>query len=236
MTTTTVSTTTSSGAFTETSGNALVVINGGSVSAATIDGGASLTVSSGGKDFAAVVSATGSETIASGGSASGDFHLRNRDRKSGWRHRGHGNGRERGAYHQRWHRLWNDHSVRRNGVGVGWQRVRRSNLRFADDDGCGPGSFTNETVHSGGLLLLANGNPATGTTVLSGGTLILSGSVSATNTVLSGGGTVELNSPKAVLGHADFLRRRKHSRYWIARERRFRRSGRDFRVRVHRQD
>ena len=53
--TTSVTTSTTSGLFTETSGDTLLVLSGGSVSAATIDNGAFLIVSSGGQDFAATV-------------------------------------------------------------------------------------------------------------------------------------------------------------------------------------
>ena len=69
-TTTSVTTSTASGAYTETSGNTLLVLNGGSVSAATIDNGAFLVVS-GGADYAATISAGGTETV-SAGSATGD--------------------------------------------------------------------------------------------------------------------------------------------------------------------
>ena len=72
MTTTSVTTSTASGAYTETSGNTLLVLNGGSVSAATIENGAFLTVSSGGQDFAAAISSGGTETV-SAGSATGDL-------------------------------------------------------------------------------------------------------------------------------------------------------------------
>src|SRR5580692_7797251 len=69
---TSVTTSTGSGAFTETSGRTLLVLNGGSVSAATISSGAFLIVSSGGQDFAANILSGGTETVFSGGSASGD--------------------------------------------------------------------------------------------------------------------------------------------------------------------
>ena len=69
-TTTSVTTSTASGTYTETSGNTLLVLSGGSISAATIDGGAFLVVN-GGTDTAAVISSGGTETI-SAGSATGD--------------------------------------------------------------------------------------------------------------------------------------------------------------------
>jgi autotransporter-associated beta strand protein/autotransporter passenger strand-loop-strand repeat protein len=70
-TTTSVTTSTSSGAYTETSGNTLLVLGGGSVSAATIENGAFLTVS-GGADTSATISSGGTETVAAG-SATGDL-------------------------------------------------------------------------------------------------------------------------------------------------------------------
>ena len=70
-TTTSVTTSTASGAFTETSGNTLLVLSGGSVSAPTIDNGGFLVVN-GGADYAATVLAGGTETV-SAGSATGDF-------------------------------------------------------------------------------------------------------------------------------------------------------------------
>ncbi len=68
--TTSVTTSTASGAYTETAHDALLVLSGGSVSAATIDNGGALVVD-GGADFAATISLGGLETI-SAGTASGD--------------------------------------------------------------------------------------------------------------------------------------------------------------------
>lgn len=64
----------------------------------------------------------------------------------------------------------------------------------------GTAVLANETVNSGGALLIANGASATGTTVLSGGVMTLSGANGAvTSTTLSGGGTLVLASTKASL-------------------------------------
>ena len=68
--TTSVTTSTAPGAYTELPTDTLLVLNGGSVSAATIDDGGFLTVN-GGTDTAATIQAGGVETI-SAGSASGD--------------------------------------------------------------------------------------------------------------------------------------------------------------------
>ncbi len=67
---TSVTTPTPAGAFTETAGNTLLVLGGGSVSAATISNSGALTVS-GGADVAATVLSGGVESVLSG-SASGD--------------------------------------------------------------------------------------------------------------------------------------------------------------------
>jgi autotransporter passenger strand-loop-strand repeat protein len=67
---TTVTTPTASGAYDEPFGNTLLVLNDGSVSAATIEGGASLIVN-GGADDGATISAYAVETV-SAGSASND--------------------------------------------------------------------------------------------------------------------------------------------------------------------
>ncbi len=67
---TSVTTSTVSGAYTETSGNTLLVEAGGSVSAATIASGGVLTVNSGGAAFSTAILAGGSATVL--GSATGD--------------------------------------------------------------------------------------------------------------------------------------------------------------------
>ncbi len=69
--TTSVTTSTASGAFTETAGNTLLVLSGGSVTAPTIANGAFLTIS-GGADASATISSGGTETVSTG-SASGDL-------------------------------------------------------------------------------------------------------------------------------------------------------------------
>ena len=68
--TTSVTTSTASGAFTENTRDILLVLGGGSVSAATIDDGGSLVVN-GGADYAATILAGGTETV-SAGAATGD--------------------------------------------------------------------------------------------------------------------------------------------------------------------
>jgi autotransporter passenger strand-loop-strand repeat protein/uncharacterized repeat protein (TIGR03803 family) len=68
--TTTVATSTGSGAYTENATDTLLVLNGGSVSAPTIDGGAFLIVN-GGTDTSATILSGGLETV-SAGSATGD--------------------------------------------------------------------------------------------------------------------------------------------------------------------
>ena len=68
--TTSVTTSTAPGAFTETAGNTLEVLNGGSVTAPTIESGAFLVVN-GGVDSYADIQAGGTETV-SAGTASGD--------------------------------------------------------------------------------------------------------------------------------------------------------------------
>jgi autotransporter passenger strand-loop-strand repeat protein len=69
-TTTTVSTSTPAGVYSETATNTLLVVAGGSVSSATIEGGAFLTVA-GGVDSAAIIMSGGFETVSTG-SAAGD--------------------------------------------------------------------------------------------------------------------------------------------------------------------
>jgi autotransporter passenger strand-loop-strand repeat protein len=63
--TTSVTTSTGSGAYTETAGNTLLVLSGGSVSAPTIDAGGFLVVS-GGSDSSAAVASGGLETVSAG--------------------------------------------------------------------------------------------------------------------------------------------------------------------------
>lgn len=65
--------------------------------------------------------------------------------------------------------------------------------------GTGTGIVTNETVLSGGSILLAiKSTSASNTRIMAGGTLGINGAISATNTTLSGG-TIVLSSAKATL-------------------------------------
>ena len=196
-TVTSVTTPTSSGAYTETSGNTLLVLSGGSVSAATIDNGAFLVVS-GGFDASATISSGGTETV-SAGSATGDEIYGNATVNSGA-------------------------SVTSETVASGGTLTIKTGVSesattilaggtetvlagaasgdfiygYLSTISGDAGAFTNETVESGGTFLVQNANVATNTTVVSGGTLLISGNNgSVTGTVLSGGGTVELDSPKA---------------------------------------
>jgi autotransporter passenger strand-loop-strand repeat protein len=255
--TTSVTTSTGSGSFTETSGNTLLVLNGGSVSAAKIDNGAFLVVSSGGQDFAATISSGGSEIVSTGGAVSGDTISGNATASgtgatvtsetvanggtltvnTGAVDSGtvvSAGGSEAVAGSASGDQIFGQLSVSggtvtsetiENGgsatlgagavdsgmiVSSGGQvsvAAATGSATLSGDQIYGvvstssglSATFTDETVHNGGLLILANSNNATGTTVLSGGELLLSGHETATNTTLSGGGLVELDSPKATL-------------------------------------
>ncbi len=196
-TTTSVTTSTASGAYTESTGNTLLVLNGGSVSAATIDNGAFLVVS-GGTDYAATVSAGGTETVSTGSAT--------RDQIYG------GATVDAGAN-------VSSETVQNGGtllVSNGAVDSASTVLAGGTETVLGSASgdqiygtqlvsaataaVTNETVQNGGNLdLFLAGATATGTTVLHGGTLAISSAATASNTVLSGGGTVKLESPKATL-------------------------------------
>ena len=196
--TTSVTTSTASGAYTETSGNTLLVLNGGSVSAATIDKGAFLTVN-GGTDTSATISSGGTETV-SAGSATGDQIYGGATVDSGG--------------------TVTSETVENGGTlaiagGVdstttvlagGTETVSAGSASGDTIYGTvstiskGTGVFTSETVENGGTFNLLNGNSAAGTTVLSGGLFFISGANGpVTGTVLNGGGTVELDSPKATI-------------------------------------
>jgi autotransporter passenger strand-loop-strand repeat protein len=195
--TTSVTTSTASGAYTETSGNTLLVLSGGSVTAATIDNGASLVVS-GGSDTSATISSGGTETV-SAGSATGDQIYGNATVASAASVTSEtvGSGGtltiDTGATQSATTILVGGSETVQAGFAAG-DEIFGTLLTVSGDAGV----FTGETVENGGTFDLYNGNSAAGTTVLSGGLLLLSGNNGAvTGTVLSGGGTVELDSPKA---------------------------------------
>lgn len=194
--TTSVTTSTGSGAYTETSGNTLLVANGGSVSAAVISSGGALVVS-GGADVAAIVVAGGSETV-SAGSASGD--------------RIYGSATIAGG------------SVSGEQVQSGGKLTIAAGAAETSATVSGGGSETvlgtatgdavygvvstisgtaaavnGATVFSGGQVTILNASAASGTLVMSGGSLNVNGAATATDTVLSAGGTAQLQSPKATL-------------------------------------
>ena len=194
--TTSVTSSTGSGAFIETSGNTLLVLSGGAVSAATIDSGGFLTVS-GGADALAVVSSGGTETV-SAGSATGDqiFGLATVDSGASVTSETIGSG---GSLSIASGAVDSGATILAGGVetvlGSATGDVIFGSLSTISG---GAGALTNATVENGGVLDLLNGNSATGVTVLSGGLFLISGSnAPVTSTVLSGGGTLELDSPKA---------------------------------------
>lgn len=192
--TTSVTTSTAAGAFTETSGNTLLVLGGGSVSAATIDNGAFLVVN-GGTDKAAVVSSGGTETI-SAGTASGD-QIYGATTVNG------------GTVTQE--------TVLNGGlltVAAGASESSATISAGGSETVLGSASgdaiygtqlvsaatavVIGETVYNGGSLdLFLKGAIASGTIVSSGGELNISGNAFASNTVLSGGGILDMESPKA---------------------------------------
>jgi len=194
--TTSVTTSTAPGIYTETSGNTLLVLANGSVSAAKINNGGFLVIS-GGSDTGAIISAGGSETV-SAGLATGDQIYGNASVSSG--------------------ATVTSETVQNSGTltiasgGIDNAATILSGgietvLGSATGDliygtistiSGGTGAFTNEIVENGGQFYLLNGNTAAGTTVLSSGLFVLSGNNAAvTSTVLNGGGTLELDSPKA---------------------------------------
>ncbi|MGD0563653.1 MAG: ParB-like protein, partial [Roseiarcus sp.] len=199
-TTTSVTTSTASGAYTETSGNTLLVEAGGSVSAPIIDNGAFLTIS-GGVDSAAVISSGGTETI-SAGSATGDQIAGNATVSAGGTVTSENvlsggaltiNG---GADSAATISAHGAETVLGGGSATGDQIFGTLSTISGNS-----ATLTSETVENGGTLNLLNGDSAIGTTVLSGGTLFISGADNeANNTTLSGGGVLDLASPQAMIG------------------------------------
>ncbi len=195
--TTSVATSTASGAYTETSGNTLLVVGGGSVSAATIDKGGFLVVS-GGVDAAATISSGGTETV-SAGSATGDqiYGSATVDGGAVTSETVEGGGAL----------TFNGGTGSATTVSSGGTELVSAGSASGDQIygvlstvSGGTAAFTSETVKNGGVFDLLNGNSAAATTVLSGGLLLISGANGATTgTVLSGGGTLELDSPKAAI-------------------------------------
>jgi autotransporter passenger strand-loop-strand repeat protein len=178
--TTSVTTSTASGTFTETSGNTLLVLSGGSVSAATIDSGGFLVVS-GGADLAATILSGGTETV-SAGSAFNDVISGNLVVASG--------GVESDAI------ISAGGSATILGSATGDQI-----FGVLSTVSGGAATLTGETVEASGTFNLFNGDTANNTTVLSGGTFNVSGAdLAADNIALSGGGTLDLQSPKAAIG------------------------------------
>jgi autotransporter passenger strand-loop-strand repeat protein len=180
--TTSVTTSTASGTFTETSGDTLLVLSGGSVSATIVDGGGFLVVS-GGVDTAATVSSGGTETV-SVGSASNDAIL------SGGNLVVASGGVE------------SDALISAGGTEtVLGSAIGDQIFGVVSTVSGGTAVLNSETVENGGTFNLLNGDTANNTTVLSGGTFNVSGAdLAANNIVLSGGGTLDLQSPKAVIG------------------------------------
>ena len=178
--TTSVTTSTASGAYGETSGNTLLVLNGGSVSAATISNGAFLTVN-GGADQGSTILTGGTETV-SAGSASNDAVAGAATVLSG--------------------AAVASETIQAGGSltvagGSATSDLIYGSLTTISGDA---GVLAGETVENGGVLVLANANAASGIVVLSGGQLVVSGAnLNATDTVLSGGGLLNLDSPKAVI-------------------------------------
>ena len=196
-TTTSVTTSTASGAYTETSGNTLLVLNGGSVSAATIDNGAFLVVS-GGADYAATVSAGGTETV-SAGSATGDQIYGAASVDSG------GDVSSEtveagGALVVNGGAVDTASTVLAAGSETVLGSATGDQIYGTQLVSAATAIVTNETVYSGGNLdVFLKGAVASETTVSSGGFLNISGNAVASDTTLSGGGTLELQSPKATL-------------------------------------
>jgi autotransporter passenger strand-loop-strand repeat protein len=194
--TTSVTTSTASGAYTETSGNTLLVLSGGTVSAAIIDNGGFLTVS-GGADISATISAGGSETVQTGSATADQIY---------------GNVTVNGAG-----AAVSGETVESGGllfVNTGGNDVSTTILSGGNETLYGSASgdqiygtqllsastavATGETVHSGGNLnLFLKGAVASATTVMSGGALNINGAAFAIDTVLDGGGILDLQSPKA---------------------------------------
>ena len=194
--TTSVTSVTASGAFTETSGNTLLVLSGGSVSAASIASGGALVVN-GGADSASVISAGGVETV-SAGSASGD--------------KIYGAATIIGG------------AVASEIVQSGGLLTVNASATVSGDTILAGGSATilgtasgdqisgvewvsgatavdnNAVVFSGGALDLEKaGAVASGALIKAGGALNINGAITASNTTVSGGGVVDLQSAKATL-------------------------------------
>jgi autotransporter passenger strand-loop-strand repeat protein/autotransporter-associated beta strand protein len=177
--TTSVTTSTASGAYTEGFHNTLLVLDGGSVSAATINSGGSLTVSSGGDDFAAIVLAGGTETVSSGGSATGDQIGGTATVDAG--------------------ATVTSDTVRGGGtLVVSTGAFDSASTVIAGGTETVLGSATGDQIY--GTQLVSGEAAAVGNeTVQDRGMLVIGAAATASNTVLNGGGTVELEAPTATL-------------------------------------
>ena len=198
-TTTSVTTSTAPGAYTETSGNTLLVLNGGSVSATTIDNGAFLVISSGGQDFAATILSGGTETVSAQGSATGDqiYGATTVDSGADVSSEVVQNG---GTLVVDGGAVDTASTILAGGSETILGSATGDQIYGTQLVSAATAAVTGEIVENGGKVeLFLAGATATGTTVLGSGTLAISGNATASNTVLSGGGTVELESPKATV-------------------------------------
>jgi autotransporter passenger strand-loop-strand repeat protein len=188
-------TTSTASVFTETAGNTLLVLSGGSVSAPIIDSGAFLVIS-GGADTAAVISSGGTETV-SVGSATGDQISGAATVDSGATVTSETieNG---GLLTVNSGGIDSSTTISAGGNETVFGSASGDQIFGTQLVSAATAVVTNETVFNGGNLnLFLKGGIATGTIVSTGGFLNVNGAAFASNTVLSSGGTLELQSPKA---------------------------------------
>jgi autotransporter passenger strand-loop-strand repeat protein/autotransporter-associated beta strand protein len=175
--TTSVTASTAMGAYTEAARNTLLVLSGGSVSAATIDNGGSLVVN-GGADYTAAVLAAATETV-SAGSAAGDQIYGSATVDTGANVA--------------------SETVQDGGtLVVNGGAVDSASTIIAGGSETVLGSATGDQIYGTQLVSGATAG-VTGETVEDGGSLAIGSGATASNIALGGGATVELESSTATL-------------------------------------